>query len=196
VGQPGIQNLKQAWRARAPAPHILAATHSAQKEKAIQISLNGLYFYAGDDLLSHTFACSTIGYSGKGRARVMHILLLVLLILAHGLWASTIVAWLICIVRVIRRSAVPPVFWADLIVVTLLLIPNLSGLLHPTPHPRHFLLGFALSFWLFDFLPVILALPAALLYRRLPGYLLTAGAVMQMMVVLAVMAFHRGGGIA
>jgi hypothetical protein len=48
----------------------------------------------------------------------------------------------------------------------------------------------------FDFLPVILALPAALLYRRLPGYLLTAGTVMQMMVVLVVMAFHRGGGIA
>ena len=32
------------------------STHSQEKEKAVEISLNGLYFYAGNDLLSHTLS--------------------------------------------------------------------------------------------------------------------------------------------
>src|ERR1700680_2122492 len=107
---------------------------------------------------------------------------IVVLAIVEALPLLTMVVWLLCWLRVHRGTPVPKFFWAELILVTVLLIPTFASLLGASTlwtRPQHYLFGLALRVWGFDVLPAILALPAAVIYRRLPGYLLTSGAVLQ-----------------
>jgi hypothetical protein len=47
-----------------PAPYQLGSNVATAKEKATEISLNGLYLSRRRPTLPHTFACSTIGPAG------------------------------------------------------------------------------------------------------------------------------------
>jgi hypothetical protein len=53
VGQTGV-SIKSKPGGRGRPPHIAILT--PEKEKANHVSMTGVYFYAGDDLLSHTLS--------------------------------------------------------------------------------------------------------------------------------------------
>ena len=110
----------------------------------------------------------------------------------------TVVVWLLCLLRVRRRTPIPKIFWAELALVSLALIPTFStllGLSTPSTHPQYSLFGRSLHFWGLAALPAILALPAAVIYRQLPGYLLTGGGGIQTIQVVLVLMSYRGASI-
>jgi hypothetical protein len=123
---------------------------------------------------------------------------IVVLAVVEALPLLTMVVWLLCWLRVRRRTPVPKFFWAELILVSLVLIPTFAiwrGVSTRWTRPQHYLFGLAVTFWAFDVLPAILALPAAVIYRQLPGYLLTSGAVIQTIQVVLIGMFYRGASI-
>ena len=110
----------------------------------------------------------------------------------------TVVVWLLCWLQVHRRTPIPRIFWAELILVSLALIPTFAtslGLSTSWTSSQHSLFGRSVRFWGFSALPAILALPAAIIYRQLPGYLLTSGAGIQTIQVVLVLTFYRGASI-
>jgi hypothetical protein len=123
---------------------------------------------------------------------------IVILAIVEALPLLTVVVWLLCWLRVHRRTPIPKIFWAELILVSLALIPTFATLLglstHWT-HPQYSLFGRSLRLWGLDALPAILALPAAVIYRRLPGYLLTSRAGIQTIQLLLVLMFYRGASV-
>ena len=123
---------------------------------------------------------------------------IVVLAIAEALPLLSVVVWLLCWLRVRRRTPIPKIFWAELILVSLTLVPTFATFLGITvlrTRPQHYLFGRAVSFWGFDVLPATLALPAAVIYRQLPGYLLTSGAVIQTIHVVLLIILYRGASI-
>jgi hypothetical protein len=123
---------------------------------------------------------------------------IVVLAIVEALPLLTVVVWLLCGLRVHRRTPIPKIFWAELTLVSLALIPSFATLLGLSTqwiHPQYSLFGRSVRFWGLDALPAILALPAAVIYRQLPGYLLTSGAGIQTVQVVLALMFYRGASI-
>jgi len=111
--------------------------------------------------------------------------------------ALTLITWLVAALEQVRRYRAPKWFWINLAVVTLM-FPLLQagwpnwGLVRYFPHidfetQDPFLHAAVIS------LPAFLAVPAAFVHRRLPGYLLSAAGAVYIFLLGTIMLYYNQG---
>ena|SRR5258708_15227620 len=91
----------------------------------------------------------------------------------------------------LKKQRVPTLFWVELVAVTLFLPqlrdawPSVGYLPRPllVVHSLYSILGFGL-------LPALAAVPGALLWRRLPGYILSIAGVLHVLLFYVAQRFY------
>jgi hypothetical protein len=107
----------------------------------------------------------------------------------------TITAFVAKIIQAARKPRVPYLFWVELIAVTLLL-PQLHFIWEEQyvaylPHPLISRSRLSLyDFIAIGLLPSLLALPGALVYRRLPGYIMSLAGFIHLFLFWAAFRFY------
>ena len=123
-----------------------------------------------------------------------------LLLTPNTLVILTTITWVAAASGLLQKREVPRLFWVELTTITLLLPQLRSGwplwpLVSYLPEPI-FKSSVPYLHLALPHLPAILALPAAFVHRRLPGYVLSAAGGIYLLLFGVIMLCYNGGLIA
>jgi len=102
-----------------------------------------------------------------------------------------IIAWLAAALQFLKKRRVPTLFWVQLVAVSLFL-PQLRNWWPSVGYlPRPLLVGSSLYARLgLSLLPALVAVPGALVWRRLPGYILSIAGVVHLLLFYVMIRFY------